>query len=104
MVSEEQVLNALRDVFDPEIGLNVVELGLIYNVEIKNGSVKIRMTLTAPACPLASFIVQQAREKVESVPGVKNAEVELVFNPPWTPERLSAEAKKKLDFQIDFQK
>jgi len=98
MVSEEQVLNALRDVFDPEIGLNVVELGLIYNVEIKNGSVKIRMTLTAPACPLASFIVQQAREKVESVPGVKNAEVELVFNPPWTPERLSAEAKKKLDF------
>ena len=99
MVSERQVLDALSSVIDPEIGLNVVELGLIYEVVITSEKVKIRMTLTAPACPLASLIVQQAREKVESITGVKNVEVELVFNPPWTPERLSEEAKKKLGFK-----
>jgi metal-sulfur cluster biosynthetic enzyme len=98
MVSEKQVLDALRGVLDPEIGLSVVELGLIYGVHVEKGKIKIRMTLTSPACPLASLIVQRVREKAESVAGVKSAEVELVFNPPWTPERLSAEAKKKLGF------
>jgi len=93
------VLDALRSVIDPEIGLNIVELGLIYGVHVEKDKIKIRMTLTAPACPLASFIVQQAREKVESVPGVESVEVELVFDPPWTPERLSEEAKKKLGFK-----
>ncbi len=99
MVSEKQVLDALRGVLDPEIGLSVVELGLIYGVHVEKDKIKIRMTLTSPACPLSNYIVQQVREKAESVAGVKSAEVELVFDPPWTPERLSAEAKKKLGFK-----
>ncbi len=99
MVSEKQVFDALREVIDPEIGLSIVELGLVYGVKVEGSTVKITMTLTAPACPLSNYIVQQVREKAESVAGVREARVELVSNPPWTPDKMSEEAKKKLGFK-----
>lgn len=101
MVSEKQITDALCEVLDPEIGLNVVDLGLIYDIQVNEGFVKIRMTLTSPACPLGSLLVQKVREKVQSIAGVTQAEVELVFDPPWTPERLSSEAREKLGLKIN---
>jgi len=94
MVSEEDVLTALREVYDPEIGINIVDLGLIYETRIEDDSVKIKMTLTVPGCPLAQMLVEQARRTVAAIPGVKNAEVELVWDPPWTPERMSKELRR----------
>lgn len=92
------MLEALRKCVDPEIGENLVDLGLIYGVDVKGGAVKVRMTLTTPGCPMHAFLVKQAEEAVKKVEGVKKAEVELVWDPPWTPERMSETAKKRLGF------
>jgi metal-sulfur cluster biosynthetic enzyme len=88
MVTEDQVRKALRTVKDPELNLDLVVLGLIYDIEIDGDKVEITMSLTSPACPVAGEIVNQARQAVEGVEGVESAEVELTFNPPWTPERI----------------
>jgi FeS assembly SUF system protein len=91
--TRESVLEALKSVYDPEIPINIVDLGLIYDVAIQEGRVRISMTLTAPHCPLAGFIQQNVRESVEKLDGVVSAEVDLVWDPPWSPERLSPELK-----------
>ena len=88
MVTEDQVRKALRKVKDPELNLDLVVLGLIYDIAIDGGVVDVTMSLTSPACPVAGQILDQAREAVEKVDGVERANVELTFSPPWTPERI----------------
>lgn len=93
----EDVMNALREVYDPEIPFNVVDLGLIYGVEVNGNKVKVRMTLTAIGCPLSYYLVGMVEEVIkEKVPGVEEVEVELVFDPPWTPDRMAPEARRLL--------
>ncbi|MEM4662886.1 MAG: metal-sulfur cluster assembly factor [Candidatus Diapherotrites archaeon] len=98
MVSKEDILKKLKDVIDPEIGINVVDLGLIYEVVVTNGEVSIKMTVTNPYCPLQTHLKQMVETAVYSLKGVKDVSVQLVFDPPWTPDRLSPNAKKKLGF------
>ena len=87
-VTESAVTQALRTVFDPELGMSVVELGLVYGIEIKNGEVRVTMTLTAPGCPIHDVMPEWVREAVGKLPGVERVEVTLTFDPPWTPDRI----------------
>jgi len=93
---EENIVKMLRTVFDPEIPVNVYDLGLIYKVDIDNGIVTLDMTLTAAGCPASDFILEDVRMKVESVEGVKEVIINLVFDPPWSQEMMSDEAKLEL--------
>ena len=96
---EEQVLKMLKTVFDPEIPVNVCDLGLIYKVELKdNGVCDIDMTLTAPSCPAADFLVEDIKQKVGNVEGITAVNVNLVFEPEWTKDMMSEEAKLELGF------
>lgn len=88
MVTEAAVRKALRTVKDPEMKLDLVVLGLVYDIRIDGARVEVTMSLTSPACPVAGEILNQAREAVERVEGVESAEVELTFSPPWTAERI----------------
>jgi metal-sulfur cluster biosynthetic enzyme len=88
MVTVDQVKKALRKVKDPELNLDLVVLGLIYEVDVQDTVVEVTMSLTSPACPVAGQIVDQARAAVEAIPGVEQANVELTFSPLWTPERI----------------
>lgn len=99
MILEERIVKMLRLVFDPEIPVNVYDLGLIYNVDIdEDKKVKILMTLTAPNCPAADFIVEDVRIKVEGIDEVTSVEVELTFDPTWDKDMMSEEAKLDLGF------
>jgi len=95
---EEEVLRMLKTVFDPEIPVNVYDLGLIYKIDLQDGICTIDMTLTAPNCPAADFLVEDIRQKVSSVEGVKEVRVNLVFTPEWTKDMMSDEAKLELGF------
>ena len=95
-VTEKQVLAALRGVKDPELGLDLVVLGLVYDVEVAEADVKAIISLTSPMCPVAGQIVEDARKAIEGVEGVASAEVELTFDPPWTPERISPLVRSSL--------
>ena len=96
---EERIIEMLKTVYDPEIPVNVYDLGLIYKIEVEeNGIVLIDMTLTAPNCPAADFIMEDVRQKVESVQGVNTATVNLVFEPEWDKDMMSEEAKLELGF------
>lgn len=88
MVTEAEVRKALRKVKDPELNIDLVVLGLIYDIRVDAAHVDVTMSLTSPACPVAGEIVNQAREAVEGVEGVDSANVELTFTPPWTAERI----------------
>jgi metal-sulfur cluster biosynthetic enzyme len=93
----EEVTDALRDVYDPEIPLNIVDLGLVYDVSVSDDkNVSVLMTLTAAGCGMGPFIAQQAEWAVAEVEGVKDVNVEIVFEPPWSPERISEDGKKIL--------
>jgi len=97
MVTEEAIREALKEVYDPEIPFNIVDLGLIYNIDIREGGqVNILMTLTTPWCPVGPFLAEQVREVVKLVPGVEEVEVEITFDPPWDPSMMSEEAKEGL--------
>lgn len=97
-VSEDAVLNAIATVYDPEIPVNIYELGLIYAVEIADdGAVKVEMTLTAPACPSAQELPEQVQNAVLTVPGVTSCRVETVWDPPWDPSRMTEEARLQLN-------
>lgn len=87
--TEKDVEKALKGVKDPELGIDLVVLGLIYDIEVEGGDVKMIMSLTSPMCPVAGEIVEQAKEAILAVDGVETADVELTFNPPWTPERIA---------------
>jgi len=96
MVDKEQVMSVLRKCFDPEVPVNIVDLGLVYGVNVDKGNVNIKMTLTSPNCPLQSLLMDDVKEKVSKIRGVKKVKIELVFDPLWSPERMSKSAKKKL--------
>ena len=97
MVTPEQVRDALKTVHDPEIPVNIVDLGLIYDVKVSEaGEVLVTMTLTTPGCGMSHQIALQAKQAAASVPGVKEAKVTVVWEPPWDPSKMSPEAKKKL--------
>lgn len=95
-VTEKQVMTALRGVKDPELGLDLVVLGLVYDVQVEESEVKAIISLTSPMCPVAGQIVEDAKKAIESVEGVSSAEVELTFDPPWTPERISPLVRSSL--------
>ncbi len=97
--TEQKIVDMIKTVFDPEIPVNVYDLGLIYKVDLNDeGELAIDMTLTAPNCPAADFIMEDVRQKVESVEGVKQATINLVFEPEWDKEMMSEEAKLELGF------
>lgn len=100
MVSKDEVMAVLKKCYDPEIPINIVDLGLVYNVDIQGDRVSVRMTLTAPGCPASAYISQDVKRKLESIQGVKTAEVQVVWEPPWTPERMSDTAKKQFGWGI----
>lgn len=95
-VDSNAVWDALRGILDPEFGVNLVDLGLIYSVECRDGDVAVVMTLTTPTCPSGGWMHEGVKTAVAAVPGVTSSRVDLVFDPQWTPEMLSAEAKKVL--------
>ena len=96
---EEKIVAMLKTVYDPEIPVNVYDLGLIYKIDVSdNGEVALDMTLTAPNCPAADFIMEDIRQKVESVEGVTSATINLVFEPEWDKDMMSEEAKRELGF------
>jgi metal-sulfur cluster biosynthetic enzyme len=98
-ITPDQVYAALRDCYDPEIPVNVVDLGLIYDVKIIDDWVGIKMTLTTPGCGMSGMIAQSVRNRVLSLPGVKDADVRIVWEPAWTPDRMSDEARRRLGWK-----
>lgn len=97
--TEENIVKMLKTVYDPEIPVNIYDLGLIYKIDVAdNGETNIDMTLTAPNCPAADFIMEDVRQKVESVEGVTSATINLVFEPEWDKDMMSEEAKLELGF------
>ena len=94
--SEGDLLDALRKVIDPELMINVVDLGLVYAIVLDGSTAKVEMTLTSPACPAGPQIVQQSKQSLERVPGISTAEIKLVLSPPWTPDRMTDEARDQL--------
>jgi metal-sulfur cluster biosynthetic enzyme len=98
MVTKEEVLEALKEVSDPEIGMDVVNLGLVYDVEITDGDkVYIKMTMTAPTCPVTPWILSEAQKSVENLADVEAADIELVWDPQWNPEMMTDYAKEQLN-------
>jgi metal-sulfur cluster biosynthetic enzyme len=98
MVDEEDVIEALSNVIDPELGLDFVELGLVYDIEIDGGTVGITFTLTTPACPIGPQVSEQMQEFVGEIEGVEQVVPNMVFTPPWTPEKMSEDAKFALGY------
>ncbi len=96
MVTMEEIVKALKECYDPEIPVNVWDLGLIYDVSVDGEKVHVKMTLTAPGCPMHTFISQEVKEKLQSISGVNEATVEVVWDPPWTPDKMSPQAKAQL--------
>lgn len=96
LVTKEAVLEQLKQVFDPEIPINVVDLGLIYDVSIDQNNVAVEMTLTAPGCSVGPYIAQQAEWAISELDEVEDVQIEMVFDPPWSPEMVSEEAKIQL--------
>ncbi|MFN8557105.1 MAG: metal-sulfur cluster assembly factor [Dehalococcoidia bacterium] len=99
MIDTTDVLTALFEVYDPEIGLNVVDLGLVYDVDVRDGDVTVQMTMTSPGCPLAPTIEAAARRAIAARPGVRRVAVDLVWQPPWTPDRISAAGRAALGME-----
>ena len=95
-VTRDDALEALRDVYDPEIPVNIVDLGLVYGVEIDDGDVDVKMTLTFAGCGMGPYIAQQAEWRLAEMEGVEEINVELVYEPQWTPEMITEEGKKLL--------
>ncbi len=97
---EERIVDVLKTVYDPEIPVNIYDLGLIYKVDVKDsGDVDLDMTFTAPSCPAADFILEDVRQKVDSLEGVKSATVNLVFEPTWDQSMMTEEARVELGFE-----
>ena len=95
-VTENKILEVLSNVYDPEIPIDIVNLGLIYGIEIDGGNVRISMTMTAPGCPASTQIAGESKILVGEIPGVENVEIELVWDPPWDPSKMSEEAQDSM--------
>ncbi len=96
MSSKEQVLEALKDVYDPEIPYNIVDLGLVYNVTVDGSNVDVLMTLTFPGCGMGAYIANNVRERILDLDDVEDANVEMTFDPPWSPEKISEAVREEL--------
>lgn len=100
MTVRDQIIKALKTVYDPEMPVNIYELGLIYGIEVdESGAAAVRMTLTAPNCPVAGTLPAEVERAVRSVPGVASAKIELTFDPPWSKDRMSEAAKLALGLE-----
>ena len=95
-LNEDKVIDALKEVFDPEIPVNIVDLGLIYDVDINGSDVDVKMTLTAAGCGMGPYIAQQAEWAISELEDVEDVNVDIVFDPPWDPERITEDGKKLL--------
>lgn len=95
-VTEERIYAALRQIMDPELGINLVDLGLIYDIQIQEGAVAVRMTLTTRGCPLHGSLVQAVERAIRGLAGVTSAQVEVVWEPRWNPDMISPEGKQAL--------
>ena len=95
-VTMDEIKEALRDVYDPEIPVNVYDLGLIYDIQLNEGNVYVQMTLTAPGCGMGPYIAQNAEWRIAEIDGVEDVEVEMTFDPPWNPEMITEDGKKLL--------
>ncbi len=95
-VTVDDVMEALKTCYDPEIPINIVDLGLVYDVQLEGDTVDVTMTLTAIGCPVGPYIASEAQAKLESIEGIREARVHLVFDPPWTPDRMSEEARLEM--------
>lgn len=102
MPTQEQVMEALKQVYDPEIPVNIVDLGLIYGVDIKDDVVNLSMTLTTPGCGMGNFIAMDAKGRIEEIEGVKEAIVDITFDPPWEPSRMSEDAVRMLGGPAEY--
>lgn len=98
MINEKEIWENLGKVMDPEIGCSIVDLGLIYKVDIAGDKVEIDMTLTTPGCPLVEMIGEDVEKAVKKVKGVKEVKINMVFDPPWTPEKMTDKLRKKMGF------
>ncbi|MGC1677268.1 MAG: iron-sulfur cluster assembly protein [Candidatus Binataceae bacterium] len=96
-ITEADVYEVLRECYDPEIPVNVVDLGLVYGVALSGGVINVTMTLTAPGCHMGAMITQEIQDKLLGLPGCDDANVEIVWDPPWTPHMMSEQARKKLN-------
>src|SRR5690606_10491059 len=96
MATEIELLDALKQVIDPELMVNIVDLGLVYDVSQDEGKVNVEMTLTSPACPAGPQIIQQSKMALEQLEDVETAEIKLVMSPPWSPERMTDDARDQL--------
>ena len=96
LINEEIIYEALKDVYDPEIPVNIVDLGLVYGVEIKDNDVKVNMTLTFAGCGMGPYIAQQAEWRIAEIEEVDDVEVDIIFEPPWNPNMISEDGKKEL--------
>ncbi len=102
MPTKDEVITVLKKCYDPEIPINIYDLGLVYNIDINepNGKVEVKMTLTAPGCPASAYMGADVKRKIEQLPGVKEANVAIVWEPPWTPEMMSETAKKQFGWGL----
>ncbi|MCB0282366.1 MAG: DUF59 domain-containing protein [Calditrichae bacterium] len=100
MVSTEDIYLAISDIYDPEIRVNIVDLGLIYDVKINDKNVLIKMTLTSPNCPASPEIKNNVEKTVKGLKGVESVELELIWDPPWDPSRMSEEARLELGYDV----
>lgn len=96
MATEKEVWSALKTCYDPEIPVNIVDLGLVYGLKMNKGNIDIKMTLTSPACPLTDFVEQEIKNKLTILNGVKNIKIEFVWNPPWSKDKMAASARRQL--------
>ena len=95
-LTQDEILRILRNVIDPEIGINIVDLGFIYGIDVDGNSVRVRMTLTNPGCPMHQMFIHEVEDALKATFDDVKVNVELVFDPPWSPERMSKDAKRKL--------
>ena len=97
-VSSKVVRDALRDVIDPEIGLNIIDLGLVYDIQVDGDVVDIQMTLTSPSCPMGPYIMSETKAAAESVDGINHAEIDLVWEPYWTEDRIDSRVRALMGY------
>lgn len=97
-ISKESIIELLKTVYDPELGVNIVDLGLIYDLQIEEDQVKITMTMTTPGCPMHDAIVGGVESRLNAEAAIQSVQVDVVWNPPWTPDKMSEEAKEQLSY------
>lgn len=98
MISQDQIIEKLKECLDPELGVNIVDLGLIYGVNIDGSRINVVMTMTTPGCPLDSYFTQDITKRLKTIKGISDVSVEMTFEPPWTPSNMSEETRDLLGF------